>query len=424
MRKLSLALLTVYLFAFLSLFFLPNRQVKAVTPDIEVLLDNLPMRFDVPPMIVNGRTLVPFRLIAQALNITVNWDGNTGTITASDGKTTVILSIGNKVTQVNELPSQLDTPPIIINGRTLVPLRFFGEAFGCKVNWDSKTRTIRISSPPRDINVIGFYALGAGEASSWLDLFGAPYPDIAIGNTDIVRELAFGWYTIDEQGNLLTRSPRTAWLRPPGWEIVLAKAKEFGLKTEMVVHENNRGELLTTFLNNEQAMINAADSIIKESALYGGVNLNLEELGLYATGETQKRIRESFTRFVAKLSKPLRNAGKTLTLTLHPPNSSFKGYDYEALGKLADRIIIMAHDYGEKPEPLNRAVQAVEMALTVVPAERLILAISTPSETNDSITDKIGVAMRFRLQGISLWRLGLVTDDKWNVIRRAIASRN
>jgi len=422
-KKLTVAFLAVFLFASQSVFFQPNRRAEAVTPDISVLLDNLPIRFDVPPQIIDGRALVPFRLIAQALNISVDWDPNNRTIFASDGTTMVMLQINNKIAQVNDMPFTLDSPPIIINGRTLIPLRFFSEAFGCQVDWIAKTRTITIISPPRAMNVIGFYALGAGEASSWLDLFGAPYPDITEGNTDIVRELALGWYTINEQGNLLVRNTRNAWQRPFGWEIVLARAKEFGLKTEMVVHETNRDGLLTALLDNEQAKLKAVNSIVQESALYGGVNLNLEGLGLYATGETQIRIRESFTRFISMLSQPLRDVGKTLTLTIHPPNSSYRGYDYQALGKLADRIIIMAHDYGPTPEPLNRVVQAVEMALAVVPSEKLVLGISAPSETAESIIEKIGVAKRYRLQGISLWRLGLLSENMWGAVRKTISKR-
>jgi hypothetical protein len=390
---------------------------------IIVLLDDLPVRFDVPPQIINGRTLVPFRLIAEAININVSWDGKTRVISASDGNIRVMLQIDNKTAQVNELPSPLDAPPVIIDGRTLVPLRFFSETFGCRVEWDKAARTIRITSPPRPMNVIGFYALGAGVASSWTNLFGTPFPAAGSGNTDIVRELALGWYTIDAQGNLLTRTPRNAWQRPPGWETVLATAKEFGFRTEMVVHETNQGGLLTAFLNDEQAVSRAVAAIVYEAAFYHGVNLNLEELGLYATGETQRQIRDSLTRFVALLAPPLREAGKTLTLTIHPPNSSFRGYDYAALGQLADRIIIMAHDYGQRPEPLNRVVQAVEMALAAVPREKLVLAISAPSETAESIIPKIGVAKRYRLQGISLWRLGLVTSDMWTTMRQTITGR-
>lgn len=170
-------------------------------------------------------------------------------------------------------------------------------------------------------------------------------------------------------------------------------------------------------------MSRSVAAIVYEAAFYHGVNLNLEELGLYATGETQRQIRDSFTRFVTLLAPPLREAGKTLTLTIHPPNSSFRGYDYAALGQLADRIIIMAHDYGQRPEPLNRVVQAVEMALAAVPREKLVLAISAPSETAESIIPKIGVAKRYRLQGVSLWRLGLVTNDMWTAMRQTITGR-
>jgi hypothetical protein len=284
----------------------------------------------------------------------------------------------------------------------------------------AQTSTTETATPRRTMSVVGFYALGDARTSSWTNLFGVPFPATAIGNTDVVSELALGWYTIDMQGNLLTQSPRTAWRRPAGWETVLMTAREFGLRTEMVVHETNRGGLLTAFLNDEAAMLRAVISIVQEAGHFDGVNLNLEELGLYATGETQQQIRASFTRFVALLAPPLREAGKTLTLTIHPPNSSFRGYDYAALGQLADRIIVMAHDFGPTPEPLHRVVQAVEMALTDVPRERLVLAISAPSETGDSIREKIEVAARFRLQGVSLWRLGLVTADMWLHLREAI----
>jgi hypothetical protein len=422
-RAAIFTLATLLLAVAISLSALPYQQAMANPPVVTVLLDGLPVAFDVPPQIINGRTLVPFRLLAEAMNVNVNWDSDTRTISASEGKTRVTLQIDNKTAQINDLPFQLDVPPVIKDGRTLVPLRFFSEAFGCQVEWDGDTYTIRIASLPRFMKVIGFYALGDARTSSWTNLFGVPFPAIGSKNTDLVQELALGWYTIDEQGNLLTRSRRTAWQRPPGWEIVLATAQDFGFRTEMVIHETNRGGLLTAFLNNEQAMSRAVAAIVYEAAFYHGVNLNLEELGPYARGETQRQIRDSFNRFVGMLATPLREAGKTLTLTIHPPNSSFRGYDYAALGQLADRIIVMAHDYGPRPEPINRVVQAVEMALTLVPREKLVLAISAPSETGVSIVEKIEVAKNYRLQGISLWRLGLVTEDMWTAIRQTITRR-
>ena len=184
--------------------------------EIRVLVDGLPVSFDVPPIIRDHRTLVPFRFIAEALRVDVEWDGTTRTVTAWDNKTKVILRIGTNVAYINERSYFLDTAPIIIAGRTLIPARFFAEAFACGVDWDQAVRSVLITSPPKSMAVLGFYALGDSQTSSWTDLFGTPFPLLGKGNTDIVSDLGLGWYTVDQQGNLLTQSNRTAWRRPSG----------------------------------------------------------------------------------------------------------------------------------------------------------------------------------------------------------------
>lgn len=391
--------------------------------DVAVLLDGLPVPFDVPARIIDGRTMVPFRAIAEALHLDVSWEPSRQLVLAVGERARVLLQVGHATAYINGLPHPLDVAPVIVGGRTLIPLRFLTEAFGCRVEWTAATRTVTITSPPLQLAVIGFYALGDEKTSSWTDLFGAAFPAMAGGHTDLVSELALGWYTIDAQGNLLTWSPRTAWQRPPGWEAVLDAARQFSLRTEMVVHETDAGGLLSAVLGSEESVARAAHAIAQAAARYDGVNLNFEKLGLYAQGEEQRRVQERFTRLVATLSPLLRAAGRTLTLTLHPPNSSFRGYDYPALGLLADRIIVMAHDYGPRPEPLDRVVQAIELAVASVPRDRLVLGISIPSETAESLITKVGVAKRHRLQGISLWRLGLLTDDEWAALRETVAPR-
>lgn len=70
--------------------------------------------------------------------------------------------------------------------------------------------------------------MGDAETSSWIDLFGKPYPDTAAKNTDVVDELALGWYSLDEKGNLLAES-KQGWQRPDGWEDVLKAAGRFNI---------------------------------------------------------------------------------------------------------------------------------------------------------------------------------------------------
>ncbi len=388
--------------------------------EIRVLIDGLPVQFDVQPVIKDGRTLVPFRAVANALNVVVHWDGATRTIRAHDSDNSVSMQIDNRIAYRNDQPMTLQVPPEIIGGRTLIPLRFFSEAFDCKVAWNSSLRIVTIVSPRREMNVIGFYALGDTATSSWTNLFGQVFPDHAIGNTDIVDEIAAGWYAIDGEGNLLTRS-RTGWQRPTGWESVLAAAGHYVLRTEMVVHEVNWERMLDKLLADDVAVAQMVDQITLEARdYYAGVNLDLEGLGLNASTEELMQIQSNFTKMARLLAEALHNEGLSLTLTLHAPNSAFKGYDYKALGQIADRIIIMAYDYGTKPEPAALVLQAVEQALQHVAPEKLVLGISLPSENPTSIVTKVGIAKRYKLQGIALWRLGLVQEEVWQVLRAAI----
>lgn len=395
------------------------QEQRGAQGDISVLVDGLPVNFDVRPIIKEGRTLVPFRAIAEALNVVVNWDNNTQTVGATDGVISTVLQIGNETARCNGVSILLEVPPVIENGRTLIPLRFFGEAYNCEVTWDGPNNTVKIISPPKKMAVTGFYALGDRQTSSWTDLFGRPYPEANGGNTDVVGTLALGWYSLDSGGNLLTSSG-TGWQRPEGWEEVLQAARDYGLKTEMVIHLTDGNGSISSLLAEEAAMLRAVNEIMDEAGQYQGVNLDLEGLGLHDSGEQLRLVREAFSYFVRLLAERTQAAGLALTLTLHAPNSSYQGYDYQTLGSIADHIIVMAYDYGSKPEPLSLVVQAVEQSLEHVPREKLLLGISIPSENPGSILSKVGIAKRYQLNGIALWRLGLLGDEMWDVLRKVL----
>jgi len=116
------------------------------------------------PNIENGRTLVPLRAIFEALGASIEWDGNTQTVTATKGSTEIKLVIGGQAFK-NGKPASLDVPAKIINGRTMVPLRFVGEALGCQVGWNGDTQTITISSTQPDGKIeVHFIDVGQADA--------------------------------------------------------------------------------------------------------------------------------------------------------------------------------------------------------------------------------------------------------------------
>lgn len=97
------------------------------------------------PVIIDGRTLLPVRAVVEEFGGTVGWEAETQTVTLVKGEDTVKLVIGEKTAYLNDEASELDTAPAIINGRTMLPIRFVAESFGLVVNWEAASRTVTIA---------------------------------------------------------------------------------------------------------------------------------------------------------------------------------------------------------------------------------------------------------------------------------------
>lgn len=116
------------------------------TQEITVILDGNEISFDQPPVVENGRTLVPFRAILEAMGADISWDSETKTITCKKDDTTVLITVGGDYININGEDSPVDVPAKIENGRTLVPLRAVSESFKTEVLWDAETKIITIKT--------------------------------------------------------------------------------------------------------------------------------------------------------------------------------------------------------------------------------------------------------------------------------------
>ncbi len=112
---------------------------------VDIYVDTEKVSTDTPPTIVDGRTLVPVRAIFEAIGASVEWDASTRTATGVRSDTTVSIQIDNTTAYVNGEPYILDVPAQLINNRTMVPARFISEAMGCDVTWHQSTQTVGVS---------------------------------------------------------------------------------------------------------------------------------------------------------------------------------------------------------------------------------------------------------------------------------------
>jgi len=111
-------------------------SAAAADKTIEVQLDTKPLTFDVDPVIRNGSTLVQFRPLFEAMGLRLEWNSATKTITGTKDGLRITMKIGSTQADVNGQTLTLGQAPLIIDGNTMVPLRFIGESTGAVVGWN------------------------------------------------------------------------------------------------------------------------------------------------------------------------------------------------------------------------------------------------------------------------------------------------
>lgn len=122
----------------------PRGHGRYRTVGARIVVDGREAPFDVPPKLIDATILVPLRFVGEALGATVSWDARRRTATIHARDRTVTARIGDPIVRSGERQLTAYTYPRIIQGRTMVPLRIIGSALGATVDWDERTKTVSI----------------------------------------------------------------------------------------------------------------------------------------------------------------------------------------------------------------------------------------------------------------------------------------
>lgn len=139
----------IYPFCLLLVLGLVIPAAAEAAEPIQLMVEGEGIEPDVPPMIAEGRTLVPLRVISENLGAKVTWLSETKKIEITKNGTMIELTPGSKRVTVNGRQGKMDVAPMVKNGRTLVPIRYISEWLGASVGWDDKNRTVIVSNPIR-----------------------------------------------------------------------------------------------------------------------------------------------------------------------------------------------------------------------------------------------------------------------------------
>lgn len=143
--KLKRLQLAVLVFATLVIFVWSPVLAEAGSDYIDIVMDGKYVYTDVPPVMFDGRVFVPMRAIFEEAGITVLWDQYNQRITVTNGINELVMYVGSYEAYVNGEPFYLDVPPIVVYGRTMVPIRFVGETLGYDVWWDKYENAVYLN---------------------------------------------------------------------------------------------------------------------------------------------------------------------------------------------------------------------------------------------------------------------------------------
>ena len=329
-----------------------------------IKIDGQLRSFNPPCQIVNGRTMVPLRFAIEdpALRGTVEWDSNSGKVKVSCRGKTFEFKIGSPTVLINGTACVMDVAPYTYQDRTYLPLRFLAENLGGIVTWNDALG---------QVNII-FNKSATSEPAVFAYYYSGGFSELQT-NANLFSDVALRWFETDADGDLF-------YEYQDNYTQVLNLLDKNGVKKHASVVFMDKAGLHTLLSSPERRanLINQLSNEVQKSN-YDGVNIDFEFIGASDSGY--------FTTFLQELKNKL-GTDKELSVAVDARTSSDNwstGYDYRSIGEIADRIVVMTYDYSYSTSaagpvaPLWWVNDVVDYMLHTaqIPPAKLLLGVAT-----------------------------------------------
>lgn len=263
--------------------------------------------------------------------------------------------------------------------------------------------------------------------NSYLDFVHGFYAFSSYSQKEMASKMdavSFGWSRMeysDDEGVVVntTAANDNEWSVPEGYTGIVEYLNDNSVNTNLNIYmsasESDDAEII---LGSEENREEAVDVIIEELTVdynqlgynpYDGVTIDFENL--------RGNMRDNFTEFLRKLNQELDLIGKNLYVTVQPnmKNSTyFDGYDFKAIGEIADKVILMAYDYNAKSIPQD-VMDSGFTTTPVTPFDEVYYALKTITDDITGVADKNKVVLGISMSNIG-WTVvdGQITNSRGN----------
>ncbi|MCI3920594.1 stalk domain-containing protein [Paenibacillus sp. TRM 82003] len=288
----------------------------AASAKVTVTLDGTKVAFDTAPKTVDGRTMVPYKALADKVGAKVAWDESSKRVTMTKGDKQVALTVGSKKAIAGKETIELDAAPVLENGRVLVPLRFVGESLGIWVSWNGATSTAALETQKSIKHALGTTVLKSVPERVVVLFNGAVDISVTlgvqpVGAVESYVEQPFYYYLRSEMIGTKVLGDETQ----PNLEAIV------GLKPDVIIASKLRHEKI-----NEQLSA-IAPTIMTEDVYSWQENLQMMAT-VYNKEEAGRKFLADWDRQVADFKKKIGSrAGQTdVSLIRFNPNGTSRAY--------------------------------------------------------------------------------------------------
>lgn len=300
-----------------------NGQSFPLEGNISITINGEKRVFDQSPYIINGRTVVPLKFLMDELGYAVAWESDKATVTARRNTKTITLQIGNPEMTILGETYTSDMAPLIINDRTYVPLAIIARATGASVQWIGETQTVAVKEKLEHVNL--YYGRSSYDNYQTYDI------------ANRFDEMSYAWSRIDVADGKVVLNTSSKYENlmyiPEGFDLVTAhqvKLLNIYAASDYDYIFSQQSDLMTSI--RQLLIMPEADM-----PTFDGVVINFE--GLPASDY------EQFYTFLEELKATI--GQKQLAVALQP-----REFDYLRLIDTTDTMILMLHDYESKDEQI------------------------------------------------------------------------